>query len=291
MTVLVDDLDTLWEELDAHLSARGALRFPGVPSAGAVAAWPDDDWRSFLDVGAAAGARLVYTIGTTIGFDDVEELRERLTREDGSLAAEARDVVADATARVGSLVTVTVAYTVDGVLHVWRAQATWWDAVTIQAEVEEMHAALEASERESAEEAEWALLEAEVPAWAGALAESREFWIAGNDPARRAVASEAIPALGALLAADRTSSSGRRAYSLGLRVLREATRILRTEVLPRVEAEGLARAGALASQLHDDPVYVSASSVAERRRAVRAFVVEQLGLSTPAVVDAVLRAV
>lgn len=289
--MLVDDLDTLWEELDAHLAVRGALRYPGMPALDAVAAWPDDDWRGFLEVGAAAGARLVYTIGTMIGGEDVDELAERLTRDDGSLAPEARAVVADASDHVGSLVTATVGYVVDGVLHVWRAQARWWDAVTVQAEVEEMHAALEASERASAAEAEWALLEGEVPRWASELSERLEFWAAGNEAGRRAVAADAIPALAALLHADRTTPSGRRAYSLGLAALREATRIVRTEVLPRVEAEGFARLDALADQLRDEPEYGACGTVAERRRAARTFLVEELGHSTPALLDALLRAV
>jgi hypothetical protein len=289
--VLVDDLDALWEELDAHLAVRGALRYPGMPSVAAVAAWPDDDWRAFLDVGAAAGARLVYTMGTTIANDDVEELTERLMRDDGSLAPEARDVVTDAAAHVGSLVTATVGYVVYGVLHVWRAQARWWDAVTVQAEVEEMHAALEASERASAADAEWALLEGEVPRWAGELAERPDYWAAGNDDARRAVACAAIPPLAALLHADRTTSLGRRAYSLGLSALREATRIVRTEVLPRIEAEGFARLDALAAQLSDEPAYVACGTAAERRRAARTFLVEELGHCTPSLLDALLRTV
>jgi hypothetical protein len=289
VTVLVDDLDALWHELDAHLAVRGALRYPGMPSTDAVAAWPDDDWRAFLDVGAAAGARLVYTMAATIGPDDVEELTERLTRHDGTLAPEARAVLADANERVGTPATVTVGYVVDGVLHVWRAEATWWDAITVQAEVEEMHAALEASERESAAEAEWSLLESEVPVWASDLAARREFWGAANDAARRAVASSAIPPLGSLLDADRTTSTGRRAYSLGLRVLREATRIVRSEVLPRLEAEGFARLEALAIQLRADAGFVAAASATERRRAARALLDRELGHATPALADALAR--
>ena len=290
MTVLVDDLDALWCDLDDHLAVRGALRYPGMPSTDAVAAWPDDDWRAFLDVGAAAGARLVYTMATTIGPDDVEELAERLTRHDGTVAPEARAVVAEASERVGTPATVTVGYVVDGVLHVWRAQATWWDAVTVQAEVEEMHAALDASERASAAEAEWSSLEGEIPVWASDLASRRDYWCAGNDAARRAVASSAIPALGSLLAADRTTSDGRRAYSLGLRALREATLIVRSEVLPRLEAEGFARLDALATQLRSDTTYLAAMSAAERRRAARVLLGHELGHATPALVDALVRA-
>lgn len=288
--MLLDDLDAAWEEIGDALVVRGILRFPALPSSSSVALWPDADWRTFLDVASATGAHLLYTVATVFDTDDIESLGDRLRRDDGTLSPEARAVVDDAAARGGSLVTVTLAFAADGILHVWQGQAAWWDQVTVQAEVEQMHAAIEANERAAAADAEWLAIESQADTWANELAGTRAFWQAGNDTARRTVAADLVPALAPLLAADRSTADGRRAHSFALAVVRDATRLARTEVLPRIEAEAFARLGALADQLRHDARHRAATTAEQRRRAARALLLDELGHATPALVDALARA-
>ena len=291
MAVLVEDLDATWEEIELALAVRGVLRYPSIPSAKTVAAWPDADWAAFLDVAAAAGARMVYATAARFEADDVEGLRSRLVRDDGTLSPEAEDVVTDAAVRAGNLVVATLGFVVDGVLHVWHGQAAWWDEVGVQAEVEEMHAAIEANERTAAAEAEWASLEGNVDVWVADLAEDPRFWRASNEDLRRAVAADVVPDLGPLLGADRATPAGRRLHSLGLSVVRQATRLVRTDVLPRLEAEAHARLPVLADALRQDASFDPAATKDHRRRAARAFLLDEVGHATPALVDALIAAV
>ena len=291
MPVLVEDLDATWEEIELALALRGVLRYPSIPSAKVVASWPDADWAAFLDVAAAAGARMVYATAAQFDTDDVEGLRSRLVREDGTLSSEAEEVVVDAAARAGSLVVATLGFVVDGVLHVWHGQAAWWDQVGVQAEVEEMHAAIEATERTAAEEAEWASLEGSVDVWAADLAEDPRFWRASNEDLRRTVAGDVVPDLAPLLGADRSTPAGRRLHSLGLTAVRQATRLVRTDVLPRLEAEAYARLEVLADALGRHESYDTTATKEQRRRAARAYLLDEVGHATAALVDALIAAV
>lgn len=189
---------------------------------------------------------------------------------------------------MGEVAEVRLGFACDGVLHEWYGCAAWFSALEMGNEIAELTRSLELEDRTSRQEAEWEELETSVDPWARQLAGNRRFYQARNDGERRFAAALLIPRVGELVRCDRRSGDGQRLNSIGLEVLRRATALVRSEILPQLEADALQRLGDLTARMQTYPRLAEATTK-QRLRLIRDFLLDEVGLTTPELAEALER--
>jgi hypothetical protein len=283
----MQDLESTWSEITALLGSAAFQVFPAIPEPGRgpTVEWPGDDWRSFLDLALNLEVPLIYAEAFTFDAWHLEDAEQDLRDAVDPLTPQ----LLAARQHVGHYLAIQVAFSQQGVVHAWSREAEWFTALqdSIQSE-HEMGAASADRDREEFEselESELERLEELSEEWATRLAESPDFYRARNDRERRAVAGSIVPELGEYLKHPGVSRRG--IYSLALRILDDATRRVREDVLPRLAREALAHREDLAMRLLIDVDFVEATTKEDRQRRIRKLLEMEYGLSHPELVRSV----
>lgn len=113
-------LDELWDEIRRTVVEQSGVMYPAAPvytvDQECVIEWPDDDWRTFLEVAVRAGRNLIYG------------LAERLVAENLPTAGESDEgdlLRAKLAPFVGNVSRVDLAFAQAGFMHVWSSETSW----------------------------------------------------------------------------------------------------------------------------------------------------------------------
>jgi hypothetical protein len=188
VTDIEPDIAMAWAAVESSLAASGAVVFPEVPlpgEGGLSLLWPDQDCTRFLAVAKAAGARVIYARPT---FFEESELPD--ADEHPELYAQVRQFV-------GQLSHFSVAFVIEGVLHVFTREEPWLAAIEDELGMGDdydygfrAHLATREAEREELER-----LQPQISEWATMLSEHPEYLGARSRNERTELAWHLIPQL------------------------------------------------------------------------------------------------
>ena len=143
-----DDLDALWQEVNAELSARGLLLFPGSLSLqGVSASWPvKEGIAGFLDLAVSLGVSIVYMQAYSLSESDlIDAVGSFLTDVPDALDADTPEAFVELAGvasepgvqeylrqgkeHYGQVQSVHVEWVHDGVVHRFERYAGWYGAL------------------------------------------------------------------------------------------------------------------------------------------------------------------
>jgi hypothetical protein len=279
----MQDLAAAWNELTNWLGSNDIQLFPvalDVPRPALRAVWPDEDWRSFLELALVLEVRVIY--GAMHSFDARAAIARERDQAAGEIEPGIEEAIRDAAMyHDGDPVALQLAFSHEGVIHLYEAEADWFsehqerillEVDLLDARYEDEHAAHVRTQED---------LEANAETWTRLLASSRDFYAAPNDDERRRAAAGLIPDLAPHLAKE----SPRQHRSQALQIVRSAHREARDNVIPELIASVRADPGDLVGEIAMDSQLSGATTKEGRRRVARALLWDRYGLSDPGLID------
>ncbi|HEX2295845.1 MAG TPA: hypothetical protein VHN37_11100 [Actinomycetota bacterium] len=227
---MTGDLDHRWSELRERIYDSFTLFEAGSVDwgKGPIVRWPDpDDVDGFLEVAAAAGARLVYAHARELDEPALGALEATVVRH-GEPHPGMAGVLVEGEIFLGRTATVEIGWVVDGMSHVLVLEAEWYRRM--REEIREL-----AVVRSLGVEARRLLLSQRlerVPEWAEQVAREEDFHRTRSFAEREEIVCRFVPELGAARDAEEPG-----AWTAIAEVAREAWRIFEEEIRPRQERD------------------------------------------------------
>jgi hypothetical protein len=281
-------LDRIWSEITERLPQLNLVIFPSIPlmsDSGVLAFWPDADWNRFLDVAVGSGARIIYAECST--FDESDYLGLLGDEEDGANTSQSQAARTELRSRIGSTIRLRLAFSVDGVLHEWEEEASWWfqeASSPEESETDHYESRYSASEKLLAEFQK----RSESEGWVQNLAEDRRCREPARGRERRILIREFLVDHG--FDGEPTDEVQVMALRrLEYDLMRAVDERLKTVVQPRLEAEAIEKLGQFYEELSQTNPAWSSSTVKMRETLARRFLRERYGMSMTLVVDMLAR--
>ncbi len=236
---MYEDLDQLWNDLEARLSSRFLLFPPAAISwEEPVVEWDaEEGLDGFLELAESLGVPILYVTVNRFSEDSISELQDRLLHPGGPHPGTAA-ILSRAEEHLDRIASIEIGWMFQGVGHFCTVEAAW--KLDLEAEIadEEDYDAMELA-------AERLLLEEQrqlIPEWARRVAQIPQFQQSRTMSQRAELVPQLIPEIGDITGHYRHGEWIAR--RLIQEVTREALRVFTYEVRPAQEAE-------LARQSHE----------------------------------------
>ncbi len=285
-------LDTLWSEITDHLSEGRFRVFPSAPvfrDAALTAFWPDDDWRSFLEIAAGAGVALVFAERAEFRPEDLEDFGESDGDEE-SLEEEEDELRNELRSHLGSTHQLHLAFVADGVLLQWLKDASWWHDAVVRNEQErrERYTDLRGRRSTSSKLADEIERRAEDEGWARLIAEDGRYREAGNLSAKYDYVTQFLVEHDVNI--DSSDANSRFAlFPLRRRLARSADELFVSEIQPKLEDAAMEMIPQFYDELSETNPAWSTATTKTRESLARRFLRERYGFPMPAVVGMLAR--